>query len=611
MNEFAGRLLVIGMRKGERECATKQQFNVRRRDLLVNADAICQLASKLRALDGLPLLPKEDQAEAFSMTVCEVEYLTAIIGTRHAQIVCHPVMRSRIEYLLCCLHALLPYEREAGQLNKLLLGMFRLFKVVLSQGKSSSAAWSEEDDILSVSNTVRTWSASVSAKDVDSQTDISSAIPGRSSWLDICLASISSFIVEVLRRDPRLLASLPVSTSEAVALASSPRWQVQYLGMGICCASTSAELQDMQQRLAAGCSKRAPAPSSHKLVASGSEKTIKAPATVSSRRRSMGGAGPLTRSSSSAPSSSSLTNKATPETVLTLSRNGGLRAILWCLLHKHWAVRVLALQFLRNLLDIAECLRSDQQGIVEEIWAACAEQGLVVLLETVAQGLSVLGSDHSGQPMRFPEMEVRQCATLLLDAMAAGLAGLHGGLARHRLVSALSYSAGDGLRKNSLLSVLYLCGRSPALSQHLFSPHSGLSRSMVASSVQPACIVLQEIFKQDAASVVSLLQMLMLFVNGAESWFQVAQRASVNEVATQAGHRRMSPKDTLLLWPNFVRIRRRDGREVRMTCPPLSLIAAQCSSLAGRMEVMFAILCALRVTDHFADIATTAARVYR
>lgn len=589
-----------------------QQFNVRRRDLLVNADAICQLASKLRALDGLPSLPKENQAEAFSITVCEVEYLTAIIGTRHAQIVCHPVMRSRIEYLLCCLHALLPYEREAGQLDKLLLCMFRLFKVVLSQGKSSSAAWSEEDDILSVSNTVRTWSASVSAKDVDSQTDISSAIPGRSSWLDICLASISSFIVEVLRRDPRLLASLPVSTSEALALASSPRWQVQYLGMGICCASTSAELQDMQQRLAAaGSSKRASAPSSHKLVASGSEKTIKAPAAVSSRRRSMGGAGPLTRSSSSAPSSSSssLANKATPETVLTLSRNGGLRAMLWCLLHKHWAVRVLALQFLRNLLDIAECLRSDQQGIVEEIWAACAEQGLVVLLETVAQGLPVLGSDHSGQSMRFPEMEVRQCATLLLDVMAAGLAGSHGGLARHRLVSALSYSAGDGLRKNSLLSVLYLCGRSPALSQHLFSPHTGLSRSMVASLAQPACIVLQEIFMQDAASVASLLQMLMLFVNGAESWFQVAQRASVNEVATQAGHRRMSPKDTPLLWPNFVRIRRRDGREVRMTCPPLSLIAAQCPALAGRMEVMFAILCALRVTDHSADIATTAARV--
>ncbi|RYH23634.1 hypothetical protein EON65_17700 [archaeon] len=248
------------------------------------------------------------------------------------------------------------------------------------------------------------------------------------------------------------------------------------------------------------------------------------------------------------------------------------------------------------------------------LWTACVEQGLVPMLEMIATGFPVCktGKSSSGcssghSVVVFPEMEIQDSARLLLNLMSHQLA-LHSATSmqvRQKIIQSLTYSGSVLLKKNILLSVIYLCGRSNVLSSFMIHKEfeNSLKSSMPSASTCSADdmrINLHTVFhiqSQDSDTVLLLLKhfltqslsehMQLLFdVKTNTTKFTSAKRPK------SAPLKKLSEVD-MRSWPVILRVvdsqSRNDGvvRSIRMTCPPVEKIEMFFPDLAIRVEVSF------------------------
>lgn len=176
------------------DCYMSSVLEVRRRDLLVDADAIRELAESLQAseAEALPLLP-----DSLLVVTREMDTLLGIIGKRGVGIISHPVMRARVEYLLYCLHALVGSILAE---NRTILTLFRLFQTTFSlkrydpHSRKKGRDWSEDEDILF-------WEEEEGCeRRAAVQEDVFQRHRGKSSWLDLSLASYVTLICKILQK---------------------------------------------------------------------------------------------------------------------------------------------------------------------------------------------------------------------------------------------------------------------------------------------------------------------------------------------------------------------------------------------------------------------------
>ena len=206
-------------------------------------------------------------------------------------------------------------------------------------------------------------------------------------------------------------------------------------------------------------------------------------------------------------------------TMTGLSKNGCIRVLVWCLLHKLETVRFRAASIFREVLNNparqekkvplssakgeASKDASEQYEVELTILAnAMIEQALVPVLEIVSKGMRMT---INGGTETFPEQHIRTVATDLLFATSNALesnsraqkenkqgldkdSASSGMSLRHKILNSLLNTQNPKLKKNIFISLLYLSARSSTLSSRIWEasrrvnatgPAGGLLREML------------------------------------------------------------------------------------------------------------------------------------
>lgn len=113
-----------------------------------------------------------------------------------------------------------------------------------------------------------------------------------------------------------------------------------------------------------------------------------------------------------------------------------------------------------------------------EVWTSFVEQGLVILLWTIAQGHDCLV--HSSSTLSFPEEPLRSVCRRLIDQLRYYLES--NVIFRNRVVHSLIYSGNQKLKMNVWTGIVYLCRGNEKLSSLMWTTSVASQSSSVASS---------------------------------------------------------------------------------------------------------------------------------
>ncbi len=160
-----------------------------------------------------------------------------------------------------------------------------------------------------------------------------------------------------------------------------------------------------------------------------------------------------------------------------ICKGGHIRSLCWNLLHEKNEIRNEASNVLQLVLEATE---RDQAGL--DVWAAFVEQGLVILLELIQNGVHIrcsrpppVQSNSDGIPLStllFPEHNIRNIAKKVLIELCIQLE--NSAMLRLRLSSALIHSGNHTLRNNIFYGLLYCVGKTTTIGKSLWCLTAGI-----------------------------------------------------------------------------------------------------------------------------------------
>lgn len=563
---------------------SKQEF-FKRRNLLKDAQNIKKVALQCLAFNsedrGSSRATIEFIWNAQRTAQDEFALLDKLFETYQYDLILEDLFHCRVEYLITVVSFLIKsYYKQSNENNQgyadievLVPPLFKVYRVIQKYSSEYEASSKLENDVLSITNTI-SHIHHLHYLDVGREKDMASAVSNEhaSSWYDVCFTTLTILLVKVFSLVPQSLKFVNVLFGDAVQLCQSHVWQVQYFALGIVLAHVLLEEDQQHSQFPANPSDN----SSTKLPKSATNnKPIAGMKTVGGKSK------PRRPANSSA---NKVLLSANTFKLDELFRNGFLRTLASCCLHRIHLVRQIAAHLLNCLLDRVGT--TNQKAWPGQFTSSAVEQGVVLMWEYVCRGIVINdvvfeeGVCCSGKQV-FPEPVIREVAARCLQTITLHLAPSqsHPSDICSKLFASLSFSGNYRLRLNILADLLCL-----AL----------VPLSATASIAEPLRAYVMQVGKD----IAEMQQVVRLVYHVLDMVWKYQQFAASEKVETardpmldakedkegHSGENRLLAEATERIQPILL-VGATSSPAVKMVCPPIATITSHCPTLSMTIQV--------------------------